>query len=98
MRLVAVKRAKLSVAIVLALGLAVVGVPGVPAIFSGTLTGTLPSGATYLIEVPPGWNGTLVLYSHRAALRGSPNPAQDSPGISDPASAAPVHHSLLSPA
>ena len=27
-------------------------------------TGTLSDGATYLIEVPSPWNGTLLLYSH----------------------------------
>ena len=30
----------------------------------GTYTGTLADGAIYKIEVPIGWNGTLVLYSH----------------------------------
>ncbi len=29
-----------------------------------TKTGTLADGATYLIEVPANWNGTLFLYSH----------------------------------
>jgi hypothetical protein len=29
-----------------------------------TRTGTLPDGATFLIEVPANWNGTLLLYSH----------------------------------
>src|SRR5215467_14525020 len=29
-----------------------------------THTGTLPDGATFLIEVPSPWNGTLLLYSH----------------------------------
>ena len=29
-----------------------------------TLTGSFKDGATYLIQVPPDWNGTLVLYSH----------------------------------
>jgi len=29
-----------------------------------THAGSLPDGATYLIEVPSPWNGTLLLYSH----------------------------------
>ena len=29
-----------------------------------THTGALADGATYLIEVPANWNGTLFLYSH----------------------------------
>ena len=45
-------------------------------------TGTLPDGATYLIEVPPNWNGTLFLYSHGYVVPGSANPAQD---VGDPA-------------
>ncbi|MCX3061157.1 alpha/beta hydrolase [Streptomyces beihaiensis] len=28
------------------------------------LTGTLPDGATWIADVPDGWNGTLVLFSH----------------------------------
>jgi pimeloyl-ACP methyl ester carboxylesterase len=46
-----------------------------------TMTGTLPDGATYLIEVPSPWNGTLLLYSHGYVVPGSPNPAQD---VGDP--------------
>ena len=46
-----------------------------------TQTGTLPDGATYLIEVPSPWNGTLFLYSHGYVTPGSPNPAQD---VGDP--------------
>ena len=46
-----------------------------------TLTGTLPDGATYLIEVPANWNGTLFLYSHGYVVPGSPNPATD---VGDP--------------
>jgi pimeloyl-ACP methyl ester carboxylesterase len=42
-----------------------------------TLPGTLPDGATYLIEVPASWNGTLFLYSHGYVTPGSANPAQD---------------------
>src|SRR5215467_8323271 len=42
-----------------------------------THTGTLPDGATFLIEVPSPWNGTLLLYSHGYTTPGSPNPAHD---------------------
>src|SRR5258708_15296007 len=44
-----------------------------------TINGTLPNGkATYLIEVPANWNGTLFLYSHGYVPPGSPtNPAYD---------------------
>lgn len=45
------------------------------------ITGTLPDGATYLIEVPSPWNGTLFLYSHGYVAPGSPNPAMD---VGDP--------------
>ena len=47
-------------------------------------TGTLPDGATYLIEVPSPWNGILFLYSHGYVIPGTPNPAQDV-AMSDPA-------------
>ncbi|HUD39348.1 MAG TPA: hypothetical protein VMR14_20805 [Streptosporangiaceae bacterium] len=43
--------------------------------------GTLPDGATYLIEVPAHWNKTLFLYSHGYVVPGSANPAQD---VGDP--------------
>jgi pimeloyl-ACP methyl ester carboxylesterase len=48
-----------------------------------TIAGTLPTndGATYLIEVPAKWNGTLFLYSHGYVIPGSPNPARD---VGDP--------------
>jgi pimeloyl-ACP methyl ester carboxylesterase len=46
-----------------------------------TQTGTLPDGATYLLEVPSPWNGTLLLYSHGYVVPGSPNPAED---VGDP--------------
>ncbi len=45
------------------------------------LTGTLPDGATYVIDLPPLWNGTLLLYSHGYVVPGSPNPAMD---VGDP--------------
>ena len=46
-----------------------------------TLTGVLPDGASYLIEVPAPWNGTLLLYSHGYVVPGSANPAHD---VGDP--------------
>ena len=42
-----------------------------------THTGTLADGATYLIEVPANWNGTLFLYSHGYVIPGTANPALD---------------------
>lgn len=46
-----------------------------------THKGSLVDGATYLIEVPANWNGTLFLYSHGYVVPGSSNPAQD---VGDP--------------
>jgi pimeloyl-ACP methyl ester carboxylesterase len=46
-----------------------------------THMGTLDDGATYLIEVPANWNGTMFLYSHGYVVPGSRNPAQD---VGDP--------------
>ncbi len=45
------------------------------------LTGTLPDGATYVIDVPAKWNGTLLLYSHGYVAPGSSNSASD---VGDP--------------
>src|SRR5258707_2768360 len=50
-----------------------------------THAGSLADGATYLIEVPAHWNGTLLLYSHGYVVPGSPNPAHD---VGDPATRA----------
>ena len=46
-----------------------------------TKTGTLADGATYEIQVPSNWNGTLFLYSHGYVVPGSANPATD---VGDP--------------
>lgn len=46
-----------------------------------TLTGTLADGATWKAEVPAGWNGTLLLYSHGYRFPGSANDAVD---VGDP--------------
>ncbi|HXN26254.1 MAG TPA: hypothetical protein VN902_03980 [Candidatus Acidoferrales bacterium] len=50
-----------------------------------TRTGSFSDGATYLIQVPNNWNGTLFLYSHGYVTPGSPNPATD---VGDPATGA----------
>jgi len=50
-----------------------------------TSTGSLSDGATYLMQVPNNWNGTLFLYSHGYVVPGSPNPATD---VGDPATGA----------
>ena len=42
------------------------------------LTGVLGEAA-YRIQVPPDWNGTLVLYSHGYVPPGVPNPALSAP-------------------
>jgi hypothetical protein len=39
-----------------------------------TLTGKFRDGATYLIQVPANWNGTLFLYSHGYVVPGTSNP------------------------
>ena len=46
-----------------------------------TKTGTLSDGATYLMQVPVNWNGTLFLYSHGYVEPGAANPAMD---VGDP--------------
>ena len=46
-----------------------------------TRTGTFGDGATWIIEVPSPWNGTLLLYSHGYVAPGNPNPAHD---VGDP--------------
>lgn len=69
-----------------ALVVSAVLMPGLGSAFAGAapggpsvrlLTGTLRDGATYKIEVPAHWNGTLFLYSHGYVVPGSPNPAAD---------------------
>ena len=44
-------------------------------------TGKFADGATYLIQVPAKWNGTLFLYSHGYVVPGENNPATD---VGDP--------------
>jgi hypothetical protein len=67
----------LSAAVALAVPVFAGLAPDAMAAGSATLTGSLPDGATYLIQVPQAWNGTLVLYSHGIVIPGSPNPARD---------------------
>src|SRR6266571_8157443 len=64
------------IALILALAAASV-VPITASASVNTQTGTFADGATYLIEVPTPWNGTLLLYSHGYVVPGRPNPAQD---------------------
>jgi pimeloyl-ACP methyl ester carboxylesterase len=76
-------KAKLRLLVVVALVAATVltVVSGAKADTVRTLTGTLPDGATWKAEVPPNWNGTLLLYSHGYVFPGRPNPALD---VGDP--------------
>jgi pimeloyl-ACP methyl ester carboxylesterase len=50
-----------------------------------TFKGAFPDGATFLIQVPDNWNGTLFLYSHGYVVPGSANPAPD---VGDPVTGA----------
>jgi len=70
----------------LAIVAVVLAIPGRASAQPGVVAhmGTLPDGATFLIEVPANWNGTLFLYSHGYVIPGTPNPAQDF-AITDPA-------------
>jgi pimeloyl-ACP methyl ester carboxylesterase len=57
--------------------------PAAAAAPAGTrqFTGKFADGATYLIQVPAGWNGTLFLYSHGYVVPGTGNSATD---VGDP--------------
>ena len=46
---------------------------------TGTFDGALPDGATWTIDVPPTWNGTLLLYGHGLVPPGADNPAEVAP-------------------
>jgi pimeloyl-ACP methyl ester carboxylesterase len=64
----------------LSVAIALLSIGPSPASAGGTVTtrtGTFADGATYLIQVPADWNGTLALYSHGYVTPGSPNPARD---------------------
>jgi hypothetical protein len=41
--------------------------------------GRHPSGATYVMDVPADWNGTVLLFSHGYRPPGPDNPARDAP-------------------
>jgi pimeloyl-ACP methyl ester carboxylesterase len=41
--------------------------------------GQLPSGASYVMDVPADWNHTVLLYSHGYTPDSAPNPAQNAP-------------------
>jgi hypothetical protein len=43
------------------------------------LEGTLPGGASFVMDVPAGWNRTVLLYSHGYTPDGAPNPARNAP-------------------
>ncbi|MEU0069782.1 alpha/beta fold hydrolase [Streptomyces sp. NPDC006332] len=66
-----------------ALLLAVTALPtaaaAAPATTTSHVEGQLPSGATYMMDVPADWNGTVLLFSHGYNEAGRPNPAQDAP-------------------
>lgn len=66
-------------AFVAALLLAVTALPTTAATAADTthIEGQLPSGATYLMDVPAEWNGTVLLFSHGYRPQGAPNPAQN---------------------
>ncbi|MEK8052719.1 prolyl oligopeptidase family serine peptidase [Ideonella sp. DXS22W] len=58
------------------------------------LEGTLPSGARWLAEVPEGWRGSLLLFSHGYA-RGPANPARHVPRDEAAAALLAQGHALL---
>jgi dienelactone hydrolase len=76
-----VRAAAFVIAIFVAAG-AVIGPGAGPAAAQPSVhTGRLPNGATWRAEVPPNWNGTLLLYSHGyvPSFLGLPNPARVAP-------------------
>ena len=80
----AIKQGVLAIAVAAIMVLSVTSNAGAQASLT-TKTGSLADGATYLMEVPSNWNGTLFLYSHGYVVPGSANPAQD---VGDPATRA----------
>ncbi|MFN2459639.1 MAG: prolyl oligopeptidase family serine peptidase [Candidatus Velthaea sp.] len=46
---------------------------------AATHGGFLADGARYLIDIPPAWNGTLLLYSHGYITRGTESGVTDAP-------------------
>ena len=68
----------LGLGVATAVACAPAAVPG-PRVPVTTSTGTLADGATWTVETPAAWNGTLLLYSHGAVLPGAANPAVTAP-------------------
>ena len=77
------QKAKWATLLILSVAIVPLFIAGVAKGQAGVTThsGTLADGATYLIEVPANWNGTLFLYSHGYVTPGSANPAED---VGDP--------------
>jgi len=62
--------AVLGVGVATAVACAPAAVPG-PRVPVETRTGTLADGASWTVETPAGWNGTVLLYAHGAVLPGA---------------------------
>ncbi|MGB6667223.1 MAG: hypothetical protein WBE73_02680, partial [Candidatus Acidiferrum sp.] len=77
------QKAKWATLLILSVAIVPLFIAGVAQGQAGVTThsGTLADGATYLIEVPTNWNGTLFLYSHGYVTPGGANPAED---VGDP--------------
>ena len=56
-----------------------------------THDGTLPDGASWTIDVPANWNGTLLLFSHGLVPPGGDNPEQLTLVRRRPSGAGPHH-------
>jgi pimeloyl-ACP methyl ester carboxylesterase len=70
---------RLSLTVLLSVGLSLLApLQAVPAAGATAVVGRFPDGATYRIDVPAGWNGTLALYSHGYTVNPL-NPPQDAP-------------------
>jgi pimeloyl-ACP methyl ester carboxylesterase len=69
---------KTLLAVTLVAGLLVPAVPAAATTLSH-VEGQLPSGATYVMDVPADWNHKVLLYSHGYTPDGAPNPAQNAP-------------------
>jgi pimeloyl-ACP methyl ester carboxylesterase len=70
-----------AVLVVAMVGLGSVLAIAAPGSSGRTLNGKLADGATWEIQVPAHWNGTLFLYSHGYVVPGTANPAMD---VGDP--------------
>jgi pimeloyl-ACP methyl ester carboxylesterase len=70
--------AVLGLGVATAVACAPTAVPG-PRVPVTASTGTLADGATWTVETPAAWNGTLLLYSHGTVLPGAANPAVTAP-------------------